>query len=547
MRSLEIRQNPTMTILETDYLILGAGSAGCVLADRLTEGSRDRVLVVEAGESDWHPYIHVPAAFMKTFAHPLMNWCFETAPSEGSGGRAVYFPRGKGLGGSSSINGLLHVRGQSADFDAWAQLGNRGWGYADILPYFQRSEDRAGGDDDYRGSGGPLHISDTHERHPLCEAFIEGVAGKGIPRNRDYNGADQAGVAYYQRTIRGGRRESAARTFLARARRRSTLRIETQALATSLTMDGRRVTGAQLRQHGQTIEVRARREVILSLGAIASPQLLQVSGIGAEGLLRDLGVQHRHRLDGVGEGLQDHYATRASRRVEGIQTLNERARGWRLAAEVGKWLVTGRGLLGFSPAHVGVFWKSDPALDLPDLQFVFTPASYVDGAIGKLEPFPAMTCGVWQMRPESRGWLRAKTPDMADMPEIQPNYLKEETDRRVLARGLSMARSFLATDALSPWARQETQPGPDFTNEGALLDYARAKGGTVFHAIGTCRMGGDALAVVDERLRVHGLEGVRVVDASVMPTMPSANTNAATLMIAEKASDMILEDARRDA
>ena len=536
-----------MEVIETDYLILGAGTAGCVLADRLTEGGRDRVLLAEAGESDWHPYIHVPAAFMKTFAHPLVNWCFETAPSEGSDGRAVFFPRGKGLGGSSSINGLLHVRGQAADFDGWAQLGNRGWGYADILPYFRRSEDRAGGGDGYRGEGGPLHISDVHERHPLCEAFIDGVEAMGIPRNLDYNGKTQAGVAYYQRTIRRGRRQSAARTFLARARRRPTLRIETHALATQLVLEDRCVAGARLRQHGREVEVRARREVILCLGAIGSPQLLQVSGIGSEELLRRLEVPIRHRLDGVGEGFQDHYSIRSSRRVAGIVTLNERARGGRLLAEIGNWLLTGSGLLGFSPAHVGVFWKSDPALDLPDLQFVFTPASYVDGAIGKLEPHPAMTCGVWQMRPESRGWLHARTPDMADMPEIQPNYLREETDRRVITKGLAMARRFLATKALAPWAREESQPGPACDGEDALLDYARAKGGTVFHAIGSCRMGADGMAVVDDRLRIHGLRGIRVADASIMPTMPSANTNAATLMIAEKASDMILEDARRDA
>ena len=522
-----------------DYIIVGAGSAGCVLAHRLTADGRTRVLLLEAGGSDSHPYIWAPAGFLKTFADPRFNWCFTTEPGEGVDGRAIHFPRGKVLGGSSAINGHLYVRGQAADFDQWAQMGNRGWGYQDVLPYFRRSEDRSSGANEFHGSGGPQYVSDIHHRHPICEAFIEGAAELGLPTRHDYNGASQEGVTYYQRTIRNGRRASAAASFLHPAMRRGNLRVVTRAMVQGLEMDGTRVTGLIYRRDAQTEVVRA-REVILSAGAIGSPHLMQVSGIGDPDRLTAIGVPVRHKLSGVGEGLQDHYAARVVNRVTKPITLNERAHGPRLWWEIAKWIVAGRGLLAFSPAHVAGFVRSRPELEQPDLQLVFTPASYTEGVTGQLQRTPGMTAGFWQMRPESRGHVRARSPDPADAPAIQPNYLATETDRQVAIAGVRWCRSLLATKALAGFRDHETSPGLETTSDDEILSHIRSTGTTVYHAIGTCRMGSDPMSVVDDRLRVHGLQGLRVIDASVMPTMPSANTNAATLMIAERASDFIL-------
>ena len=528
------------TLAETfDYVIIGAGSAGSVLANRLTEDPRVTVLVLEAGGSERHPYIEAPAAFIRTIDDRRFNWCFETEPADGVKGRAIHFPRGKALGGSSAINGHLYVRGQARDYDTWAQLGNRGWSYADVLPYFMRSEKRPGGDPGFRGSDGPLHVSDVHERHPLCEAFIEGVTGLGMPLNPDYNGAAQEGVAFYQRTIRNGRRWSAAHAFLRPAMRRPNLTVRSSARVSGVTFDGRMATGVAYRHHGRPMHARAGREVILSAGAIASPQILQISGVGPPAHLQAIGVAVRHALPGVGEGFQDHYACRVAARVRGIGTLNERARGLRLVGEVVRWYATGGGLLAFSPGHVGVFMRSSDNLEDPDLQFVFTPASYSDGMVGRLQPFPGMTVGVWQMRPESRGHVRARSAEPDDAPVIQPNYLAAERDRELLVAGIKQCRTFLATPPLAPYVDVETLPGAGVRSDDEILDYARSRGATVYHAVSTCRMGADPLAVVDDHLRVHGLDRLRVVDASIMPTMPSANTNAATIMIAEKAADLI--------
>jgi len=522
-----------------DYIIVGAGSAGCVLANRLSADPGARVLLLEAGGSDAHPYVKAPVGFLKTFQDPRFNWCYTTEPGPGVDGRAIYFPRGKVLGGSSSINGHLYVRGQARDYDTWAQLGNRGWSYNDVLPYFRRAEDRSSGADAYHGAGGPQHVSDIHERHPICEAFIAGAEAQGVPRNPDYNGAVQEGVAYYQRTIRGGRRHSAATGYLDPVRRRRNLRVETGAQVQRIDFDGSRATGVTWRLHGQTSRSRAAREVILAAGAVGSPHLLQLSGIGPAALLGNLGIAVRHHLPGVGEGLQDHYAMRVVHRVTSPITLNERARPPRLWWEIVRWLATGGGLLAFSPAHVGAFVRSHPGLELPDLQFVFTPASYSDGVVGQLQREPGMTLGVWQMRPESRGHVRARSADPDVAPAIQPNYLAAETDRRAAVDGLRWGRRLLSSPQLEAYRGPETLPGPELRSDDELLGYARARGATVYHAIGTCRMGVDPGAVVGPDLRVHGLAGLRVVDASVMPAMVSANTNAATLMIAEKAADLI--------
>lgn len=523
-----------------DYVIVGAGSAGCILANRLSENPHNSVLMIEAGGSERHPFISMPAAFLKTIDNPAFNWCFQTEPTPETKNRAILFPRGKVLGGSSAINGHLYVRGQQLDYNTWAQLGNRGWSYSDVLPYFQKSETRIGGDPDIRGQGGPIHVTDIHERHPLCDAFIEGMQQFGLPLNPDYNANSQEGVAYLQRTIRDGKRWSAAHAFLRPAMKRPNLHVISDAMVTSVTFEASAATGITFRHHSTLKSALAGREVILAAGAIGTPHLLQISGAGPADHLNSIGVDVRFDLPGVGEGLQDHYAARVASRVVGHRTLNERARGLNLAAEIATWFASGKGLLAFSPAHVGVFAKSHDHLETPDIQFVFTPASYTEGVIGKLQPFPGMTCGMWQMRPESKGYVRARTPDAFDAPTIQPNYLTTDTDRAAAIRGLRMARQFLSSAALAPFKGDETLPGRNVQSDDEFLDYAMSRGATVYHAVSTCRMGSDPMAVVDNNLRVRGISGLRIIDASIMPTMPSANTNAATMMIAEKGADLVL-------
>jgi choline dehydrogenase len=528
-----------------DYVIIGAGSAGCVLANRLTEDGRYTVCVLEAGPADWDPFIHIPAGFMKTFVNPRINWLYTMEPGEWTGGRRIQAPRGKTLGGSSSINGHVYNRGQSFDFNTWAQRGNRGWGYADVLPYFRRAEQRIGGEDSYRGRDGTLHVTDLEWRHPLCEAFIEGAVQMGIPRNPDYNGRIQEGISYVQRTILRGRRVSAARAFLHPAAKRPNLRICTHAHVTSIMLDGKRAVGVRYLQggaHGSPREVRARREVILSGGAYNSPQILQLSGIGPAALLRSHDIPVLHELPGVGENLGDHYAPRFVARVKNIDTINEMSRGIRLVGEVAKYVLARKGLLTLNPTLVYCFWRSDPNVTTSDIQLTFTPASYKEGVQSQLDDHPGMTVASWQQRPESRGYVRVRSADPFEPPIIQSNYLAEEMDRRILLEAMKLARRLLASKPLEPYYDREDFPGPDVKTDDELLASAKARGTTTFHPMGTCRMGPrtDPTAVVDDQLRVHGLEGLRVVDASVMPTMLSANLNAATIMIGEKGSDLIL-------
>lgn len=528
-----------------DYVIVGAGSAGSVLASRLSEDPSVTVCVIEAGPWDWHPFIHIPAGFMYTLVNPRVNWLYKSEPSEWTGGRAIAAPRGKTLGGSSSINGHIYNRGQRLDFDGWAQRGNRGWGYSDVLPYFRRSERRVGdADETFRGRDGNLPITDLDWRDPICEAFIEGAVQMGIPRNRDYNGTMQAGVSYVQRIIQNGRRTSAARGYLHPAMKRKNLTVRTHAHATEIVLEGKRAVGVRYRKGGRdgtAVEVRANKEVILSGGAVNSPQLLQVSGIGPAPLLQSLGIEVKHALAGVGENLRDHYAPRFVARVKNAETINEKSHGLKLVGEVLKYAIARKGILALNPTLIYVFWKSDERVDNYDLQLTFTPASYKEGVQSTLDDFPGMTIASWQQRPDSVGYVRARSADPFEHPVIQPNYLAAESDRHVLLAGMKLARRLLGSPALSKYYDREEFPGSQAQSDEDLLAAAKQRGTTTFHLMGTCRMApdSDATAVVDDQLRVRGIDGLRVVDASIMPTMPSANLNASVLMIAEKAADMI--------
>jgi len=528
-----------------DYVIVGAGSAGSVLANRLGEDPSVSICVLEAGPADISPFIHIPAGFIYTIKDPKINWLYETEPTEWTAGRAVPQPRGKTLGGSSSINGHIYTRGNRMDYDGWAQRGNRGWGYADVLPYFKRSENRLGdADDTFRGRGGPLTVTDIDWSHPLTDAFIEGVQTIGIPKAVDYNGAKQEGVTYSQRTIAGGRRMSTARAFLRPALKRGNVRVITNAHATRIILDGKRATGIAYNKggrNGKPMQVMARREVILSGGSINSPQLLQLSGIGAPDLLNNLGIEVKHALPGVGENLRDHFAPRFTARVKNIQSLNERTKGLRLLGEIARWGLTRKGILSLSPTLVYCFWRSNPDIDNNDVQFTFTPASYKEGVQSELDDFPGMTIASWQQRPESSGYVHARSADPFDKPIIQPRYLEHETDRRVLLSAMRLAQRMLRTEPMKPYFDHWICPDKDVQSDDEMLQVARERGTTTFHPMGTCRMAPrtDPTAVVDDRLRVYGIDGLRVIDASVMPMMPSANLNAPTIMIAEKASDMI--------
>ncbi len=530
---------------EFDYVIVGAGAAGSILANRLSEDSAMRVCVLEAGPPDRNPWIHVPAGFTKTLTDPSVTWQFSTEPTERTGGRRIPTVQGRTLGGSSSINGLIYNRGQPGDLDSWAQRGNRGWGYAGCLPYYMKAERRVGyGEPDRRGRSGELPVTDMDYVHPLSEAFIAGCVNAGIPRNPDYNSGDQAGVGYYQRFIQNGRRVSAARAFLKPAMRRPNVEIRTNARACEVMLEGTRATGIRYRldRGGAAREVLARREVILSAGTVNTARLLQISGIGPPWIAGTLGVALRHELRGVGENLRDHYASRFVMRAKpGTVTLNELARGTSLAGQVFRWATGQPSILATSPSHVHVFWKSFPELDQPDLQGVFTPGSYKPGKTYILDDYPGVSAGMWQHRPESTGWVRARSRDPWEDPEIQPNYLKDPMDVRIHLAGMRLMRRLLATPELASFLEAEILPGPDAQTDDELLAFAKSHGTTTYHLIGTCRMGPetDPTSVVDDRLRVRGLDGLRVVDASVMPSMTSANTFATTLMIAERGADFI--------
>lgn len=528
-----------------DYVIVGAGAAGCLLAHRLTADSGVTVCLLESGPSDWHPYLHIPAGFVKKIFDPSVTWPFTTEPTEQTNGRRIPVPQGRTLGGSTSINGLVYNRGQAQDFDDWAAAGNPGWSFNEVLPYFRKTERRIGaGDDQLRGRDGLLPVTDIDWIHPICEAFIEGAHQFGMPRNPDYNGRTQQGVGYFQRTIDRGLRMSSARTFLRPAQRRKALTVRTHSQATQVLFEGKRAVGVRYRRGGaQGAEqtVRARHEVILCAGAINTPRLLQLSGVGPEAWLRDIGVPVLHALPGVGNHLKDHFSIRVVARVKGVATINQIARAPRLWGQIARWLMVRPSVLALSPSLVHFFWQSREGLKRPDLQGVFTPASYREGYVGMLDQYPGMTCGVWQHRPQSMGTVRAKSADPFEDPEIQPNYLAHEDDRRVLLDGARLARKLLQTPALASFADGESMPGVQVERDDELMDYIRRFGVSSYHLNGTARMGPASSpgSVVDSNLLVHGLTGLRIADASVMPDIVSANTCAATMMIGEKAADLI--------
>ena len=531
---------------EFDYIIVGAGSAGCVLANRLSASGRYRVLLLEAGPKDNYLWIHIPIGYGKTMFHKDYNWGFYTDPEPNMKDRRIYWPRGRGLGGSSSINGLISIRGQREDYDHWAQLGNAGWDWNSVLPYFIKSEHNSRGASSTHGGDGPLWSSDIVEKSELMEAIVRGANELGVPRTDDFNSGNQEGVGYYQLFTHNGWRVSAAVAYLKPARNRANLRIETNAQATGLVLKGTRATGVKYLQNGLAKEARAAREVILSAGALQSPQLLQLSGIGPAQLLQDNGVGVVHDLPGVGQNLQDHLQLRLMYRISKPITTNDDLRTLTGKAKIGlKWLINGTGPLGIGINQGGLFTRILPGSQSPDIQFHFGTLS-ADQAGGKPHDWPGCTFSVCQLRPESRGEVNIKSTDPFEPPSMRPNYLAAETDRICAVQSIKYARRLAGTDALKPYMESEYKPGSDIKSDDEILDFARGNGATIFHPTGTCKMGSDSLAVTDAALRVHGISGLRVVDCSVMPTLVSGNTHAPAVMIAEKASDMILGDAKRD-
>jgi choline dehydrogenase len=542
--------------IEADYIVVGAGSAGCVLANRLSADPTNKVLLLEAGGDDRplhnpsqflsNVMIHVPIGFARTLKDPKVNWMFTTEPDASTGGRVHVWPKGKVLGGSSSINGLLYIRGQHADYDGWRQMGCPGWAYDDVLPYFRRSQHQERGECEWHGVGGPLTVSDITEPSPVTEAIVEAFEQAGLPRSSDVNGAEQEGVTPFQFTIRGGQRCSTAVGYLHPVMKRPNLRVETRALATRVLFEGKRAVGVEFLQGGKTVRARARGEVILAGGAVNSPQLLELSGIGRADVLADAGIAQLVESPSVGENMQDHYMVGMQWRLnDDVVSVNELSHGPKLLKEIVKYGLTRKGLLSFAVSHGVAFCKSRPELEHPDIQFHFMPASMDLDALRdrqamELEGHPGVTITPCQVRPESRGSIHAKTADPRDYPRIIANYLSDPIDQQVAVAGIKWGRKVAAQPALKRYLHSATSPGDELQTDDEMLAYARMAGATLYHVVGTCRMGTDDAAVVDPELRVRGVEGLRVVDASIMPRIVSGNTNAPTIMIAEKAADLIL-------
>ncbi len=527
-----------------DYVIVGAGSAGALLAARLAETEGVSICLLEAGPADSNPFIGIPAGFIKLIFDKTVTWGFMTEPSLTIDNRSIPVLQGRVVGGSGAINGMIYTRGQADDFNRWAQFGNAGWSYDDVLPYFRKTETKTdGGDSRYRGETGKMPIIGLKWQNDLVDAFLASAQEIGATHNPDYNGASQEGVGVYQFNIGKGRRINSARAYLKNAVKRGRIDLRVNACATKILFDGKTATGVRYTQdNGATSrEVKARREVILCGGAINSPRLLQVSGVGNPQHLSDIGVPVVHALPGVGENLRDHYTPRTVVRVKDAVTINDYARGPRLVGQGLRWLMNRPSLLGIGVVLGHWFLKSDPALDHPDVLVTFTPGSFKEGFLGVLDNVPGMTLGAWQLRPESSGYVRAWSANLFDAPVIQPNYLATENDRRALLHGQKTIRRMLTETSLSRYVVREMLPGPDVVSDDDFMAYARRGGLGGYHYCGTCKMGpaSDGMAVVDATLRVHGLSGLRVVDASIMPDITSGNTNAPTMMIAEKAADLI--------
>jgi len=521
-----------------DYVIVGAGSAGCVLANRLSAGGRS-VLLLEAGPRDTDPWIHIPLGYGKLFTKTRTNWSYESEPEPQLNGRRIFTPRGKVLGGSSSINGLVYIRGQREDFDEW---GVPGWKYDDLLPYFIKAEDQQRGANQWHGVGGPLAVGDLPDKHLLADAFIASAKANGIPANDDFNGASQEGAGYYQATTRNGRRCSTAVGYLRPVLNRPNLRVETEALATRILFEGTRATGIEYRQGGRLQTAKAAREVILAGGAFNSPQLLQLSGVGPAALLEEHGIPVVLDSAGVGDALQDHLYVRTFWRCTKAITLNDDMLSlWRKIGIGLDYFLRRRGPLTISAGLAAAFTRTRPDVARPDAQYYFINFSMQKRG-GMLHPFSAFTCSLSQLRAESRGWVRIKSNDPGDAPAIQYNYLSTENDRRMMVDGLKLLRRLVKTEPLSSYVVKEESPGEAVSTDADWLEFCRQSGETVFHPTSTCRMGTDAASVVDPALRVRGLAGLRVIDASVMPSVVSGNTNAATIAIAEKGADLVLAE-----
>jgi choline dehydrogenase len=531
-----------------DYIIVGAGTAGCLLANRLSADHNARVLLLEAGGKDNYHWIHIPVGYLYLMGNPRTDWGFTTAPEPGLNGRSLAYPRGRVLGGCSSINGMIYMRGQARDYDLWRQMGNPGWAWDDLLPYFKKHQDQWAMDPDaFEGAharGGEWRIERPRISWEILDAFRNAAAEAGIPKVEDFNAGNNEGCGYFHVNQKTGIRWNTAKGFLRPVRHRRNLSILTHAMVERLLLDGKRVTGVRMRQNGRSRTVNAAREVVLCAGAIGSPQIMQLSGVGPGAVLQEVGVPVQHELNGVGANLQDHLQIRCAYRVRNVGTMNERFQS--LAQRAGfalQYLLTRRGPMTMAPSQLGAFVKSDPSRETPNLQYHVQPLSLPKFG-DPLDPFPAFTASVANVRPTSRGSVRIKSPDPEAHPEIKPNYLSTPEDRQVAAASIRITRNIISMPALTKYHPEEFRPGAEIDGEEALAKAAGDISTTIFHPVATCRMGNDDMAVVDHRLRARGLAGLRIADASIMPVITSGNTNAPTLMIAEKAAAMILEDAR---